>query len=372
MTVGPRGLYIANGGLLRKPPGDIRRVAAPMRKRRILNVLCCLSTIRGHDAMIKRVISGLVLGMLLAGAALAGLELALRFIGLGDPVVYYTNLTYRFALVPDQKVVRPGGKVITINDRGLRATRPWAAPADLRILFFGDSVTWGTSSVGDADTFSERTCAVVGRALGVRATCGNAGINAYGTDNMAQRILHGGIDDEDWIVAVILSGDAIRSLQNINAGHYHMVKPTGPLRATWEALTYGSARLAFMLRGDNDREPPDHALLVARDSVRNLMNVLRDKQRQGRKVLVALTVGRPEIEGPEFAFTPVVRDEIERSGLPFLDLAPVIKAHFRPDFYLDTAHLTPYGNGVFADAIAARIVAAERAGQAPGAGTIGK
>lgn len=310
--------------------------------------------------MFRRTLSIMAVSLLLAGAAIAGIELALRFIGLGDPIVYYTNLTYRFAPMPNQRVVRPGGKAITINDRGLRATKPWASPADLRILFMGDSVTWGTSGVSDADTFSERTCVLVGSALTRRATCGNAGINAYGTDNMAKRILFGGIDDEDWLVVVILSGDAIRSLQNINAGHYHMVKPTGPLRATWEALTYGSVRFAFWLRGENDRESLERALQVARDSVRRLMAVIRDRQRAGKKVLVALTVGREEIEGREFAFTPVVRDEIRRSGLPFLDLAPVIKAHFRPDFYLDTAHLTPHGNGVVADAIAARIIAVER------------
>ena len=302
-----------------------------------------------RNVLLKRLAAAAILCVLLAGAAVAGVELALRFAGLGDPVVYYTNLTYRFAPMPDQRVVRPGGKVVTINHQGLRATRPWSAPADLRILFIGDSVTWGTSAVSDADTFGERTCALVGTALQLRAVCGNAGVNAYGTDNVTQRILHGGNDDEDWLVVVILSRDAIRSLPTIGAGPYFLVKPSGPLRTTWETLTYAAVRLAFLLRGENERESPDHALLVARDSMHRLLRVLRDQQRGGRRVLVALTVGR---------------EAIERPGLPFLDLAPVIRNNFRRGLFLDATHLSPDGNQLVAEAIAARIVAAERAARA--------
>lgn len=316
--------------------------------------------------MVKRLVGAIALVLFLGLAAVAGTELALRFAGLGDPIVYYTNLTYRFAPEPNQRVSRPRGVTITINDRGLRATRSWAAPADLRIAFFGDSVTWGTSAVTDADTFSERTCATIERETGLRATCGNGGVNAYGTDNMTQRIRFKEFDDESWIVVVVLSGDALRSLQNIGAGHYHMTKPSGLLRASWEALTYAATRTEHILRGFNDREPPGRALEIARASVRGLMAALREKQDQGKKVLVALTVGREEIEGPEYPWTPVVRDEMEHSGLPFLDLAPVIRKKFRPDFYIDTAHLTPYGHGVFAEAIAERIIAVERAARPAG------
>jgi lysophospholipase L1-like esterase len=309
----------------------------------------------------KKLAVFLILTVLSVVAAVAGAEMALRWIGLGEPVAYYTNLTYRFAPVPNQKVVRFDGNTITINDRGLRATRDWEAPADIRILFIGDSVTWGTSSVTDSDTFSEIACARIGPALGLRVTCGNAGVNAYGTDNMAARIRYKEFDNEDWLVVVVLSGDAIRSLQNIAAGHYHMANPTGPLRATWEAANYWFHRFSVALRGTNDREPPQRALSIARASVRNLVAAVREKREQGKRVLLVLTIGKEEIGGDEFTFTPVVRDALAQSGLPFLDMAPVLAPHDPDRIYLDNSHLTPAGNRVFADAIAARIVAVERA-----------
>lgn len=71
-----------------------------------------------RNVLLKRLAAAVILCVLLAGAAVAGVELALRFAGLGDPIVYYTNLTYRFAPMSDQRVVRPGGKVVTDQPSG--------------------------------------------------------------------------------------------------------------------------------------------------------------------------------------------------------------------------------------------------------------
>lgn len=298
--------------------------------------------------------------LLLLLLPVAGLELALRVAGLGDPLVYYTNLTYRYAPMPDQKVARFDGATITINRHGLRATKQWDDPADLRVLFVGDSVTWGGSHVTDADTFADRTCALIGEALSRRATCGNAGVNGYGTDNMAQRIRHGGPYGEDWLVVVILSRDAARSLQDIRVGHYHLAKPSGPLRAMWEAATYWTYRLNIALRGSNERETPDEVFSVARDSMRGLLDLLRDKERAGTRVLVVLTVYAEEFAGREFDLTGLVREEIVRSGLRFLDMVPVVRERLRPEHFVDQVHLSGSGHAVFAEAIAARLVAESR------------
>ena len=86
------------------------------------------------------------------------LELLLRIYGLGDPIIYKTNLSYRYAPSPDQSVIRMNKSKITINEKGLRATQQWDSKNLNKILFFGDSVTYGGSYIDDKDIFSELVC----------------------------------------------------------------------------------------------------------------------------------------------------------------------------------------------------------------------
>ncbi len=300
--------------------------------------------------------------LLVLVAAAAAMELAFRFVGLGDPIVYFTNLTYRYAPMPAQQATRFDGAVITINRHGLRATQEWDAPADLRLLFVGDSFTWGGSSITDTDTFAERTCLLVGQTLGVRAVCGNAGVNGYGTDNMTRRIRHGGIDDEDWIIVSVLPGDAERSLQNILSGQYALVKPTGLLRGSWEAATWFTYTWNLKLRGANERMTREELHAVARDSVRALIEALKGKERAGKRVLVLMSGLTDEITTPnERRLTPMVREELANSGLKFLDLLAMSRQRYRPHYCLDGGHLSRAGHALVAEEIAGRVIAAQRA-----------
>jgi hypothetical protein len=47
-------------------------------------------------------------------------EAYLRSIGIGDPILYYGNTSYRYALRPNQRHVEPGGAVATLDSKGLR------------------------------------------------------------------------------------------------------------------------------------------------------------------------------------------------------------------------------------------------------------
>src|SRR3954468_4589367 len=75
-------------------------------------------------------------------APLVGTEIYLRHLGLGDPILFYANDTYRYAPRPNQHQARQRGAEVTIDSKGLRGTKDWTSPADATILFIGDSVTW--------------------------------------------------------------------------------------------------------------------------------------------------------------------------------------------------------------------------------------
>jgi hypothetical protein len=86
------------------------------------------------------------------------LEFLLRIYGLGDPVIYKTDLSYGYAPLPNQSVLRLNKSKITINKKGLRATQEWDNQNSNKVLFFGDSVTYGGSYIDDKKIFSELTC----------------------------------------------------------------------------------------------------------------------------------------------------------------------------------------------------------------------
>ena len=96
-----------------------------------------------------------VIVSLLICAPIAASEIYLRAIGLGRPILFYANASYRFAPQPHQRHRRRNGAVVTIDSKGLRSTTDWTAQADGKILFIGDSVTWGGTYIDDRDTFSE-------------------------------------------------------------------------------------------------------------------------------------------------------------------------------------------------------------------------
>ena len=86
-------------------------------------------------------------------------ELYLRYIGLGDPIVYDSNFVYGYAPKANQKKSRFNNSVVTINDVGLRSIENWSERKKYKkIVFFGDSVTYGGSYIDDKDTFVFLSC----------------------------------------------------------------------------------------------------------------------------------------------------------------------------------------------------------------------
>ena len=79
-------------------------------------------------------------------------EIYLKYIGLGDPIIYDSNFVYGYAPRANQKN-RLKNSTVTINDVGLRAIYNWKKIMIKKKLFFGDSVTYGGSYIDDKETF---------------------------------------------------------------------------------------------------------------------------------------------------------------------------------------------------------------------------
>ncbi len=140
------------------------------------------------------------------------LEMAARFIGLGEPILYYNDAWGGARPLPNQQVERLAGATVTIDANGYRSARSETAGA-LRILYLGDSVTWGGTSLNDDAVFSEVAADGL-RARGRAVYAMNAGVNGTALVNHAEIFLHHA-DSVDAVVWLFPWGDVLRNYSTV-------------------------------------------------------------------------------------------------------------------------------------------------------------
>jgi len=316
----------------------------------------------------KRLLFTAVALALVAGAG-AAVEFGLRLYGLGSPLLYYETPAYGYALRPSQRAERLRGAVVTIDDAGLRGTRPWSRPADRKLLFVGDSITYGGSYIDDAALFSERACDRLRERSALAVVCGNAGINAYGVDNMAARLRYGGYDDADVIVVTVNPGDALRGMARLRSFPYFAKPPPAPLAATVELVDFGLDRLRLIWRFAGAPAPTGGVppLRVAGDSLDRLFTVLRARRAAGARIILVYSPARFELKaGGETPLTRLVSDRLRDAGFAFVDMRGPLAGGDLDALYYDGVHLEVAGHALYGrvigDAIAEVLAAPAPAG----------
>jgi hypothetical protein len=233
-----------------------------------------------------------------------GTEVALRIIGLGDPVLYETHPDYGYRLKPNQLVRRFGGAVVRINNLGLRAFDDWHSPAD-KVVFLGDSVTYGGSYVSTEDLFATR-------AVPAGWSGGSAGVNAWGVGNIHGLVVRHGFLPARVYVTVLIENDFDRGFSE----RPRFFRMTKPLLATAELLPH----ITEHVRASMQRRPTDAAIArqqrreTIERSVRQLLEIdslLRDR---GFVHLAYLSPSRAHLERRATP-DPVVLDALAR--VPF-------------------------------------------------------
>ena len=99
-----------------------------------------------------------------------------KFLGLGKPVIYDSNPIYGYRPLPDRDYKRFWGKTISFNNLSLRSEVDWDNNIQNKILFLGDSVTYGGSYISNLELFSYLSV----KELKNYFISGNAGVNAWG------------------------------------------------------------------------------------------------------------------------------------------------------------------------------------------------
>jgi hypothetical protein len=172
-------------------------------------------TEQGKHRFARSVFRAIIALILLVGIIEAVLRIGL---GLGNPVLITPDVACSYILKPDQDVRRFFARTHT-NHYGMRSDEvPSMHEAGvLRLMFVGDSITYGTSRVDQDQLFTESIHrdlpAIVHRPVEVL----NASAGAWAPDNELSYIRSRGIFQSDIVLLVLNDGDLTQPRNTITA-----------------------------------------------------------------------------------------------------------------------------------------------------------
>lgn len=143
-----------------------------------------------------------------------------KFYGLGEPVIYDDNPLYGYRPLPNQDMTRFKGKRIKINNLSLRCNTDWDSTKNGKVLFLGNSVTYGGSYIDNDELFSSLVFKDDPKIISA-----SGGVNGWGVGNIHGLLVKNGFFPAKQYVSVLLEGDFHRGVALINGDYFVTKKP---------------------------------------------------------------------------------------------------------------------------------------------------
>jgi len=288
------------------------------------------------------------------------MELVLRVVlGLGSPVVYQYDAACGYLPSPNQHVRRFGCRN-DINSFSMRSPdiAPQKPPGMLRVLFVGDSVTYGTTHVDQSKIFTSLLAHDLPGRLQRPVEVLNASAGAWAVGNEAEYLESRGTFQSDVVVFVLNTGDLAQPFNHQRLTSVEGYPDHRPLSGLYELCTrYVGPRLIPALRPRPDMgswasDAPDVAgilpqVLAALDEARDLAM----RSRASFRIVYSPAHGGGW-EHPAFAVgLRRLKDWARRTHTQLLDLTSPYAAAPSDEVYQDGIHLREKGNQLVASAL---------------------
>jgi hypothetical protein len=277
-----------------------------------------------------------------------GSEIYLRYIGLGKPITYDDNYVFGYAPKPNQKTDRFDDSTITINDVGLRSIHNWEENKEInKIVFYGDSVTYGGSYIDDKETFSYLVC----ENLEIKFICGNAGVNSYGIHNVVYRSRYDSrIALSNLRVFIIVPDDFYRGLQNYKTAHFYMNNKKFMTPAIFEAINFLSTKynLNNFISKRTDAKGEKNIKNLIDESVDLLLSEFERLKKSNKKFLIFYSPGKNKSE----LDTYIYNNFFNKSSFEIIDLSDSLDE----SMYIDSVHYNKIGHQKISEEITNRIL----------------
>jgi len=273
-----------------------------------------------------------------------------EFIGLGDPIRYDKDLIYGFAPKENQKKKRFKSSLVTINESGLRSIENWRDSKKKKILFIGDSVTFGGSYIDDKKIFSHLVCDELKRFF-----CGNAGVNGYGIINMVNRSRYDErIHDTDIVIFLFSALNFTREYTSSETAHFYLNDHDFFLSGLMEAISFFSTKydVNYLLSKKDNTKKYNHDRELIDYSLEQLANEAKRLKKNNKIVKIFLSVEKDNKKSEnslnQYIFDRLVNFEFEN----FYYLENTLN---KVDYFVDNIHLSSKGHKIVAEKIISTI-----------------
>ena len=276
-------------------------------------------------------------------------ELYLRFIGLGNPITYDDNYVYGYAPKENQKKKRFNNSTVSINDVGLRAVHNWENNKDKKkIIFFGDSVTYGGSYIDDYELFSQLICESF---KSKNYICGNAGVNSYGIFNIVYRSRYDTRLNNDYLrIFLLVPDDFYRGLQDHNTAHFYLNDTDLIFNSLLEAVNFLATKynLRKFISKRSDNIKKGNQLDLINESINLLNSEFERLKNQQKKFLIFYTPSNLPNDLNNF----ILKQIKENIDFEVIDLS----IHLKKDMFEDDIHYNKKGHQKVSEIMSGQIL----------------
>ena len=273
-------------------------------------------------------------------------EIYLRYLGLGDPVRYDSNYIYGYAPKENQKKERFRESIVTINELGLRTPFSWNNSEKKKIIFIGDSITYGGSYIDDKEIFSFLVCSKMNNYL-----CGNAGVNAYSVINMVMRSRYDRrIDNAEVYIFTVAPGDFYREYAGSNTAHFYLNNKEFFLPAITEAISFVTTKYDInnYISKKNDTNTYNNKIDLIDYSIELLKSEIYRLYSDNKKVRLFYTVEK-EDKNSKKEINKYILNKLSKSNIPnFFTLEKVLS---KDEYFYDSVHYNKKGHLIVAEKI---------------------
>jgi hypothetical protein len=275
----------------------------------------------------------------------AAAEIGLRQLsGLGRPVLFYQHPAYGYRLQPNQETWRFGGAHFKINNLGLRAAEDWDADPRDKIVFLGDSVTYGGNHISNHELFSARA------AQGLPLRSGNAGIPNWGVENVHALVVQEQFLPASVYVTTFIEDDFYRGLSD--AGNKPWIKYQAPRFALEELADFVwhkyFTNTQEINRGAREAEPAELRVARAAAKLKEMDEFLRARG-YGHLIFISPTLKQALGEQPPDARVKAALDAQHVKAIYLRERLPAASTEQKRAWYHDSTHLAQEGHAVWAE-----------------------
>ncbi len=298
-----------------------------------------------------KIIKLILLSLLLLFFILFLSEFYLRFIGFGNPVIYKKSLNFGYLPKENQKVKRFKNSTVTINNQNFRTSDKNSHKR--KIIFLGDSVTYGGSYIDDKELFSSKVCKKINIVKVKKYSCLNGGVNAYGFENIYSRLEYLKFNQNDIVIVTFILGNFYRNFIQIESLPYFTKRHQHIFKANIEFFSFLIDKLRSFLRYEGnkffvskDGDNSDLKLKIHKD-IKKLKSLTRNNQ----NIIILFSPSKNFYKktGSYNLESYLFQNYI--NNINYYSIDRMINQKLIDEIYYDNIHLNEFGHEVYSKII---------------------